>query len=203
MNKLRLALTHFLIICLWWPLQVVAVASGAEGNSTAPTATGSEGTVRFFNRDIVTFRSSLYGVSAPDRARRAQIRLHEQLDQPGPYKISQKPESAGIMVQINGATTFFVTPEDANRLQNETLEAVAQRTATALDRAITESQESRNWQAVSHALARAGLATGVALTLGWLLVHARRTVAKKLRGLAQQRAQIGRASCRERVLRLV
>jgi small-conductance mechanosensitive channel len=188
MNKLRLALTHFLIICLWWPLQVVAVASGAEGNSTAPTATGSEGTVRFFNRDIVTFRSSLYGVSAPDRARRAQIRLHEQLDQPGPYKISQKPESAGIMVQINGATTFFVTPDDANRLQNETLEAVAQRTASALDRAITESQESRNWQAVSHALARAGLATGVALTLGWLLVHARRTVAKKLRGLAQQRA---------------
>lgn len=130
MKKYNLAFVRVLLICFWWPLQSLAAASPAV-NSPAPLVAGNEATVRFSNRDVVTFRGNLYAVSAPDRARRAQIRLQEQLDLPGPYKISQKAEAAGIMIQINGATTFFVTPEDANRLQDESTESLAQRAASA------------------------------------------------------------------------
>ena len=189
MNKYLVRLACVLLIGMGWPLQAVATAADPSIISTAPPAAGPEATVRFFNRDIVTFRGSLYGVSAPDRARRAQFRLQEQLNQAGPFKIGQKAEAAGVMIQINGATTFFVTPDDANRLQEESTEALAQRTASALERAIAESQESRDLNAMLQALVRAALATGAALALGWVLFRIRRTTAKRLLASTQARAE--------------
>lgn len=174
---------------MFGPLQALAADASLNANVTAQPAPSPEATLKFFNRDIVIFRSSLYGVSATDRAKFAQIRLHEQLDRPGPFKVSQKVEAAGIMLQINGATTLFVTPEDANRLQAESVEELAQRTAGALERAIAESQEGRDLHALLRALVKVGIATGLALTLGWILSRARRTLAQKLMTLTQRRAE--------------
>lgn len=58
----------------------------------------------------------------------------------------------------------------------------------ALERAIAESQESRDVQTMLRALAKAALATVVALLLGWVLSRTRRTVANKLLALTQRRA---------------
>ena len=187
MNKYSVGFVRFLLICIWWPLQALATAASPVTNTTAPPESEPEATVKFFHRDIVTFRGSLYGVSAPDRAKRAQIRLQEELDLPRPYKITRKTESAGVMVQINGATTFFVTPDDANRLQDESADGEAHHAASALERAIAESQESRDLQAMLHALGKAALATCVALALGWLLSRARRSVTQRLLALTQRR----------------
>ena len=189
MNKYQLGFVRLLLICICSPLQALTASAGPEISSALPPTTGLEATVRFSNRDVVTFRGSLYGVSAPDRAKRAQLRLREQLDLPGPYKVSQKAEAAGIMIQINGATTFFVTPDDANRLQEESTDTLAQRAASALERAIAESQESRDLQAMLRALAKAALATGVALVLGWILFRARRTMAQKILAFTQRRSE--------------
>lgn len=189
MNKHQLGFVRRFLICICCLWQAMATAAGPESSSTPPPAAGPEATVRFSNRDVVTFRGSLYGVSAPDRAKRAQLRLREQLDLPGPYKVSQKVEAAGIMIQINGATSFFVTPDDANRLQDESTETLARRAASALERAIAESQESRDLQAMLQALAKAALATGVALILGWLLSRARRTSEQKILTFTQRRAE--------------
>jgi hypothetical protein len=123
-------LSLLLCVLTWLPLQ--AAESGATGpNQAVENTTGNESTVKFFNRDIVTFRSSLYGVTAQDRARRAQLRMTEQLKSSGPHQVTEKLESLGIMLQIDGETTFWITPDDANKLSGETPEALAKRTITA------------------------------------------------------------------------
>ena len=176
------------LIFLWWPLQAFASVSNLENSNAASQVPGAEATLRFFNRDIVTFRSSLFGVSATDRAKRARIRLQEQLDLPGPHKISQKVEATGVLIQINGATTLLISSEDANRLQDESLESLAQHTAIALERAIAESKESRNLNTLLHALAKAGLATFLVLVFGCVLHRTRRAMTQKLIAITQHRA---------------
>ena len=65
-----------------------------------------------FSRPIFAFRGTLMGVSAPDRAKRAHARIHGQLEVPGTHLVSVKADSLGIEVQIDGATSFVVTPGD-------------------------------------------------------------------------------------------
>ena len=178
-----------MFIFIVWQTQSFAVAASPEIASTTMAAENPEATLRFFNRDIVTFRGSLYGVAALDRAKRAQVRLKEQLELRGPHKISQKVEAAGIMLQINGATTFFITPDDAKRLQDETVEGLAQRTAVALERAIAESEESRNWQAMVSSLLKAGGVTLLTILLCWMLSRLRHGASAKLKKFTALRSE--------------
>jgi small-conductance mechanosensitive channel len=144
--------------------------------------------VRFFNRDIAALRGTLYGVSAPDRARRAQTRIGELLGQPGPHRVTQKRESVGVMLQINGATAFFITADDVDKLEADTLDATAQRAATALEQSIEASQESRSLDAILRAVAQAMVATGVALVLLWVLARGRRALRQRLVVVLQKHA---------------
>ncbi len=189
MNAISLSLARLMFIFIVWQTQSFAVAASPEIASTTMAAENPEATLRFFNRDIVTFRGSLYGVAALDRAKRAQVRLKEQLELRGPHKISQKVEAAGIMLQINGATTFFITPDDAKRLQDETVEGLAQRTAVALERAIAESEESRNWQAMVSSLLKAGGVTLLTILLCWMLSRLRHGASAKLRKFTALRSE--------------
>ena len=70
----------------------------------------------YFNRPIMTFRSMLMDVSAADRASRAQARIQAQLAAPGQHQVSEKRDSIGMLVQIDGATTFIVTAADVDKL---------------------------------------------------------------------------------------
>lgn len=166
----------------------MAAESGINGNPVALPASSNNVTAKYFNRDIVTFRSALFGVSASERAKRTELRLQEQLDLPGPHTVSQKAESTSIMVQINGAVTFFITPDDVDKLQNESVGLVAQRSVRALELAIAESRESRDVQAMFRALVKAALATSLALLVGWVLSRARRAAAKRLLAFTAHRS---------------
>jgi len=169
------------------PLAAATVTSDATGASASSTSPDS--TVRFFNRDIVTFRAALYGVSAQDRARRAQARLIEQLDAPGPHKISQKAESLGIMLQLDGETSFWITADDTNQLSGETTQVLANKTTMALERAIAESRESRDMDAITRALGKAALASVLALALVWLLGRVRTWSEQRLMLAMHQHAE--------------
>jgi len=169
------------------PLAAATVTSDATGASASSTSPDS--TVRFFNRDIVTFRAALYGVSAQDRARRAQARLREQLEAPGPHKISQKAESLGIMLQLDGETSFWITADDTNQLSGETTQVLANKTTMALERAIAESRESRDMDAITRALGKAALASVLALALVWLLGRVRTWSEQRLMLAMHQHAE--------------
>ncbi len=167
------------------PPQVVA--SGIHMN-------GAEATVRVLNREIFTARSNLSGISATDRARRAVTRIKEQLEQPGPNKVTLVPDSIGILVQIDGATSFAVTPGDVDLSHGETLESRANAAKAALETAINESRESRNAHFLLLAALKVALATLVVLGLIRLALLTRRKLLSAMLSATQrhsERLQLG------------
>lgn len=187
---------YYFVLWVWlwcFPSQATETAATLASNHVAshvasPSSSEkdlTDSTVKLFNRDIVTFRGTLYGVSAQDRARRAQIRLQNQLKQPGPHRVSQKAEALGVMLQINGATTFWVTPDDVNKLADETLQTLANEVTKALELAIAETQESRDLNAIARALGNVAFATLVLLAWVWLLNRVQAWLELRLIGLVQ------------------
>nr|WP_315493722.1 mechanosensitive ion channel domain-containing protein [uncultured Rhodoferax sp.] len=174
-----------LLIACCLGLSMASTGWSAE-SLPVPAATVDEAsTLQYFNRPVFTFRSALSGVSAADRTQRAAARLREQLGGQGPHRVSQKPDAMGVLVQINGATTFVVTANDVDVLQQETLEASAQRAAQALDLVIAESREARDWQAMVQSLGWSALATALALALAWVLRHGHAALARRLVTLSE------------------
>lgn len=149
----------------------------------------SEATLMYFNRPIVTFRSTLMGVSATDRASRAQARIEAQLAAPGPFAVGQKRETAGILVQINGATSFIVTAEDVDRLEQEPIELAASRAADALRLVIRESNESGNVDAIARAAGLAAIATLVLALVTWGLLRMRNWGRRRLLAASRRHAR--------------
>jgi small-conductance mechanosensitive channel len=177
-----------------------AACAAADGTAAAPltpapappttTSTASNASpLTVFNREIFRFRAPLAGVSAADRASRAQARIHDLLDRPGPNQVSQVAESMGVLVQIDGATAFAITPADMAADQSETLDSVAQVAAAALVTVVAESKESRDIDSMLHATGKALAAA----TLLWALVRVaawlRRKVASGFANLTQRHAE--------------
>lgn len=171
--------------CLWAALAVQA----APSTTTAAAPPAAEATLTYFNRPLFTFRDTLSGISAADRAKRAQARIHDQLALVGPYTVTQKPDALGVLVQINGATAFVVTPGDADATLEETATAAAQRAASALQLAITESAESRNLESMLRSAAQALGATALALALFWAAGRLSRRLSKHLVALTQKHSE--------------
>lgn len=153
--------------------------------SASPTAAPVSRLV-LFNRPIVGFRSSLLGVSALDRSKRAQTRIHAQLELSGPHAVSVKQGALGMEVQINGGTSFVVTSGDLDPAREDTLEQAAQRAAAALAIAIGESAESRNVEALSRALALALGGTVLYCVLLWGAARTRRALLGQLVALTHR-----------------
>lgn len=136
-----------------------AAATADAGPGATPAPPSGAATLSYFNRPILDFRAPLMGVSAPDRAARAQARIEAQLGADGPHVVTQKREPVGILVQIDGATSFIVTPDDVDRLAQESIEQTASRAADALRLAIREHSESDNLDALARAAGQAVAAT--------------------------------------------
>lgn len=158
-----------------------AAAKISESSTAAPV-----GKLVLFSRPIIVFRGSLLGVSALDRSKRAHTRINAQLELPGPHAVSVKAGAAGMEVQINGATSFVVTPGDMDPTREETLDQTAQRAAAALTVAIRESSESRNLETLSRALALAMAGTALYGLLLWMAARARQALSGQLVALADR-----------------
>ena len=176
-------------------LALPGLAAHAASESAAPAlaasasaTAGPETALTVFNRKVFSFRGTLAGVSAADRAHRAQARIQELLERPGANQVGLAAEGMGILVQIDGATAFVVTPGDVAPDEDTTLETVAQRAGTALTAAVTESQESRNLDYMLHALGQALAATVVMWALVRLAAWLRRKVAGGFASLTQRHA---------------
>ena len=146
----------------------------------------SADTLVLFSRPIFAFRGTLLGVSAPDRAKRAHARIHGQLEIAGPHSVCVKVDPVGIEIQIDGATSFVVTPGDLDPAREESLEHAAQRAAAALTVAIRESAESRSLETLTRALALAVAGTALYSALVWFAFRARRALLMHLVALTDR-----------------
>lgn len=134
----------------------------------------------FFNRPVFTFRADLTGISPQDRAKRAQSRIRYQLGLASSHRVSVLPDSVGMLVQINGATSFVVTRGDLDPDRDDSLDNTAQSAAIALQQALEEHAQARNWDYLLRAMGWTVLATAVAALVLWLGHRARRWLTVRL-----------------------
>ena len=186
--------------------------SAAEPSAGAPKANAvsaeTSGKLVLFSRPVFSFRGTLMGVAAPDRAKRAHARIHDQLELPGSHAVSTKADALGIEVRIDGATSFVVTPGDLDPAREETLDQAAQRAAAALTIAIRETAESRSLETLTRALALAMAGTALYGALVWVAARARRALVRQLVEVTQRhtaKLQVGGMALlhRDRMTRMV
>ena len=163
----RLARHVILLSCC-----AVGMAAWAAGLSEAAEVPVTEATVTVFNREIVTLRSAVLGVGPAERARRAEQRIHEQLELPGAHATTVLDAPQGTLLLVDGAAMVLVAPGDVD-LQEST-QQTAERARKALDVAIRETREGRDAQSLLHATAYAVLETAALTLLLWGLHRSRR-----------------------------
>lgn len=156
------------------PAHAVNEELGSEGRA------GDGAELVFFNRTIFVFRSHFTGIAPIDRARRAQSRIRYQVGIAAPHVVSVKPDSAGMMVQIDGATSFVVTPSDLDVERDETLQVAASNAAALLRLALEEYAQIRSWDYLLRAAGWTVAASSFAALLIWLAYRAQRALARTL-----------------------
>jgi len=159
------------------PLVAELIALTSEDSASKPSVLSDDATVTLFNRDIVTFRAPLFGISPEKRAKRAENLIKEHLRESGEHKISALPNALGTIVSIGGEMVFAVTHDDVDKLQQTSLQDTVKASVLALDALIIDSRESRDVKSLTQALIKTSIATLVFVTLLWLLTRAKRVFA--------------------------
>ena len=158
-----LALLAGVLLCLG------AVVCFAAGESPAPP----EATLRLMNREIITFRTDLAGASPAVRVERAHQRASQITDAELSHPIRTEPyalgQAKGCQVLLGTRPLFTILEGDLVPDSDETLAAVAQRTAATLDEVRRAYLEQQYWPAF---LKGAGLSLAATLVLAaalWFL----------------------------------
>lgn len=155
-------------------ISMLSYAAGIEISPNAGALTKvNEVSLSIFNRDIINFRAPVLGIEPAERAKRAQRRIEQQLTPSGHHKVSALPMPPGILIQIDGSGSFYISPDDIDQFQQETLDSVAKETVARLNTVVTETQESRSLENLLHAAAYALLASMIYAALVWLVRRVR------------------------------
>ncbi|HOM13089.1 MAG TPA: mechanosensitive ion channel family protein [Rubrivivax sp.] len=142
-----------------------------------PASAQPPGRIVVMNRGVATLRASLFGIAAQARAAEAEARIRAALRHGGEMKVDLTEVAEGVLVRIDGALMFAITPQDSDEGTLAGAQASAGAAAQALQQAIDESRESRNLRSLLSA-ALVTLGAGVLmLLLLWLL--------RRLRGRLQ------------------
>src|SRR5215471_1483528 len=114
---------------------VLTLAAPVSAIDTAPPP----GTVRFFNRDIVTLRTSYLGVLPVDRAAQAASRIRDALAKDGPGTVQMITTPEGLTVTIDRVYVFRILDGDLDAEDGQTFDeaktVVGQRLAEAIEAA--------------------------------------------------------------------
>lgn len=162
---LLLSLASFHLLSFGADLDVKAVA--------VANVKVKEANLSIFNRDIIQFRAPVLGMEPDERAQRAQRRIAQQLRVSGIHTASAVPMPPGVLIKIDGAGSFYISPEDIDQFQQETLELAAKEVVARLNAAIKETHESRNLESMLQAAAYSLIATIIYAVLVWLVLRAR------------------------------
>lgn len=167
------------------PVSALAKTNAATTGAVHPAT--KEATLSVLNRDIINFRTSVLGIEPSERALRAQRRILQQLANSGEHKVSIADMPPGKLIQIDGAGSFYIAPEDIDPFQQETIASIAQQTITRINLVIKESRESRSLEGMLRAGAYVITAFLVFIFLLWLTFRVRRAVVAKTLSFARDK----------------
>lgn len=159
----------------------------AATNKVAATSTNKEVSLNVFNRDIINLHATVLGIEPEERVRRAQKRIQQQLATPGEHQVSIADMPPGKLIQIDGAGSFYIAPDDVDPFQQETLDSISKQAAARISLVLKETQESRSLDRMLRASAYAAGASVVFAVALWLLFRLRRAVLGKILLLAREK----------------
>ncbi|WP_157971391.1 mechanosensitive ion channel family protein [Dyella sp. C9] len=147
----------------------------AQDEATPAPATAAEtpqqATVRFYNRDIVTFRSDFLGRSPELRAKSAEDNIGRIAAQQGDAPVTFKDAPQGTLILLGGELVAILTPDDLDKLNSESMADVRERIAHNLSEAVAASNAAnsprRLLQGILLTLLATLVALGLALALRW------------------------------------
>ncbi len=183
--------TFFYTLGMALTMQSGLAADTATIPTPAPSATtpsaNKEVSLKVLNRDIVNFRSTVLGIEPEERASRAQRRITQQLANPGEHKISVADMPPGKLIQIDGAGSFYISPDDVDPFQQEMLTSVANQAVARINLVLKETQEGRSLDRMLRASAYALLASCIFIGLLWILFKLRRAAVAKILSVARDK----------------
>jgi len=185
--------TFFCALGLVFAMQFALAADMATIPTPAPTSVTStvnkEVALSVLNRDIVHFRSTVLGIEPEERVRRAQRRIAQQLAQPGQHKVGVVDMPPGKLLQIDGAGSFYIAPDDIDPFQQETIASVANQAASQISLILKETQEGRSLDRMLRACGYVLLASGIFVGLLWVLFKIRRAAIARILSLARDKLE--------------
>ncbi len=187
-----------LMILLVVAILTLAPASAADaGEAGVPPAT-----LRFFNRDIVTFRETYFGIPPAGRATQSAQRIRDVLAKGGAGSVKMLQTAEGLNVTIDGVYVFRILGGDLDAEDGQTFDQARVVVGKRLEEAVAAARESLR----GHELARAlGLATAATLGLClfvWVLARARRRLRRWIESRLARRLHLGQEE-HAAILRLV
>jgi small-conductance mechanosensitive channel len=171
-----------------------APASAAPATAQPAPAPGAEqtrapGRVMVMNRLVATLHGSMLGLNARTRAAEGEARIAKALRRGGALVVDTQDVAEGVLVRIDGALMFAITPDDTLEHDPAAVQATAAEAAASLRRVIGESRESRDLKALATGVAIALAAGLVALALLWGLRKLRRRLETWLVGKTLMHAE--------------
>jgi small-conductance mechanosensitive channel len=167
-------------LCLLCSALPSSAADKELANSQNTQHKVKEASLSIFNRDIIVFRASVLGIEPVDRVTRAQKRIAQQISPNGRHKVTALPMPPGMLIQIDGAGSFYIAPDDIDHFQQETLEGVAKEVVTKLSAVVLETQESRSVENMLRAAAYVLVASIIFIVLVWGVQRLRRLIEARI-----------------------
>lgn len=169
------------IICVVTFNALASVDVNAESaviSASEPRTTSAQ--LKLFNRTVAVFRAPLMGVPVEERAERAGEVLRRMLAKGGKGDITSQKVPQGYAIMVDGVQAFFLVPEDADQLRQETLEQLLQNVVADLNVAAKENAEARNMSKMMRSSGLTLAATAIFVLLVMFLHRARQWIAIRL-----------------------
>ncbi|MDM0083522.1 mechanosensitive ion channel family protein [Variovorax sp. J31P179] len=178
------------IAALWALLLLAAPAIALAQPAAAPAAKAAPrdaADVVVLSRRVVTLRGDFLGVSASERARRAERTIDDLLAKGGPDLVTVQQVPQGAVLMIDGGFALILTPEDLDRGTGESFESFTHSAQQALTRAIAETREARDRRQLLRALAETAMATLVFALGLWAIWRLRNAMASRAADLLESK----------------
>jgi small-conductance mechanosensitive channel len=166
------------------PPQVALAAAATE--AAPPPAT-----LRFFNRDIVTFRAAYFGYPPSERASAANRRIREALAKGGPGAVRLTKAKDGLSVTVDGVYVFWILEGDLDADDGQTFDQAKVVVGDRLKEAIAAVQEEKRGQVLLRGFGLGAVATLVLVLAVWALRRVRLWIRRRIDAALTRRLHLG------------
>jgi small-conductance mechanosensitive channel len=198
-------------------LAVVPPVMALAADAAAPTATPPPppraavapaealpppATLRYFNRDIVTFQVPYFGHLPAERAAASSQRIRKALARGGPGAVKMTRTADGLMALIDGIQVFVILEGDLDAEDGQTFDQARVVVSGRLEEAITAARQSLQGRMILWAV---GLAAAATLALGlvvWGVARTRVWIRRRIDVHLARRLHLGQQE-RAGILRLI